>query len=278
MPVFCEAGIGNEVRNGLKSVECFAAGLYYLRPYPLFPVFVLLHVGGGDGVKEALGEGVGVAGGEAGGGDGVADDDGDGAGMEMVGVDWEELVGSNQGDGDERDLGLNGHIGATGEEWVGASVGGAAAFGEDDEGQAVFEGRDTTVEAGYGVACAGLIDRDLAGTVEIPADEGSLPEGLFGEDTELEGEFGEEDGGVVVAEVVGGVDGDLVLVELLFIDEPDGGEANEEEASGPDVGDEVLLAAGFVPKTADEGDAAEENGGDNYEGEKEEVGEPAEEG
>ena len=123
-----------------------------------------------------------------------------------------------------------------------------------------------------------MIDRDLTGSVEIPADEGSLPEGLFGEDSELEGELSEEDGGVVVAEVVGGVDGYLMLVELLFIDEPDGGEADEEETSSPDVGDEVLLAAGFVPKAADKGDAAEEDGGEDYEGEKEQVGEPAEEG
>ncbi len=130
---------------------------------------------------------------------------------------------------------------------MGSAVGGAASFGEEDEGQAVFEGLDAAVEAGYGVAGAGLVDGDLAGAVEVPADEGDLPKALFGEDAELEGEFGEEDGGVVVAEVVGGVDGGLVLVELLFIDEADGGEADEKQGASPDVGDEVLLAAGFVP-------------------------------
>ena len=92
---------------------------------------------------------------------------------------------------------------------------------------------DAAVEAGYGVAGAGLVDGDLAGAVEVPADEGDLPEGLLGEDAELEGELGEEDGGVVVAEVVGGVDGGLVLVELLFVDERDGGEADEEQDCGP---------------------------------------------
>jgi hypothetical protein len=161
---------------------------------------------------------------------------------------------------------------------MGVAIGGAASFGKDDEGQAVFEGGDAAVEAGYGVAGAGLVDWNLAGAVEVPADEGSLPEGLLGEDAELEGKFGEEDGRVVVAEVVGGVDGDVVLMELLFIDELDGGEADEKKASGPDVGDEVLLAAGFVPKAAYEGDAAEEDGGKGNEGEKEEVGEPTEEG
>ncbi len=70
---------------------------------------------------------------------------------------------------------------------------------------------------------------------------------MFGEDAELEGELGEEDGGVHVAEVVGGVNGYFVLVELLFVDELYGGEADEEEAAGPDVGYGVLLVARLVP-------------------------------
>ena len=213
----------------------------------LLPVLVVLHVRSGDGVEEALGESVGVAGGEAGGEDGVANDDGDGAGVEVVGVDGEKLVGSDECDGNEGDLSFDGHVGAAGEEGMGAAVGGAASFGKEDEGKAVFEGLDSAVEAGYGCAGAGLVDGDLAGAVEVPADEGDLPETLFGEDAELKGEFGEEDGGIEVAEMVGGVDGGFVLVKLLLIKEGDGGEADEEQGAGPDVGDEVLLATGFVP-------------------------------
>lgn len=162
----------------------------------------MLHVGGGDGVEEALGKRVSVACGEAGGGDRVADDDGDGAGMKVVGVDGEELVGSDECYGDEGNLGFDGHVGATGEEGVGAAVGGAAPFGEEDEGKAMFKGVDAAVEAGYGVAGARLVDGDLAGAVEIPADKGNFPKGLFGEDAELEGKFGKEDGSVEIAEVV----------------------------------------------------------------------------
>jgi hypothetical protein len=75
--------------------------------------------------------------------------------------------------------------------------------------------------------------------------------------------------------VVGGVDGGFVLVELLFVDESDGGETDEEQAASPDVRDEVLLAAGFVPEAAEEGDAAEEGCGERYEGKEDEVGKPA---
>ena len=67
--------------------------------------------------------------------------------------------------------------------------------------------RLATRERGLGV------DGDLAGAVEIPADERDLPEDLLGQNAELEGELGEEDGGVHVAEVVGGVDGGLVFVQ-----------------------------------------------------------------
>src|SRR5580704_5686679 len=126
---------------------------------------------------------------------------------------------------------------------MGATVVGSASFGKEDQREAVSEGLDSAVEAGYGVAGAGLINGDLAGAVEVPADKGDLPEALFGEDAELEGEFGEEDGSVVVAEVVGGVDGGFVLEELFFVDEGDGGEAEEEQAAGPEVSDEVLLVA-----------------------------------
>ena len=107
-----------------------------------------MHVGGGDGVVEALGEGVGVAGGEAGGGDGVADDDEERAGVQRVDVDGEELVGADESEGDERDLGLDGHVGAAGHHGLELTGGGAASFGEENEGQAGLEGGDAAVEAG----------------------------------------------------------------------------------------------------------------------------------
>ncbi len=153
---------------------------------------------------------------------------------------------------------------------------GAASFGEEDEREALFEGGDSAVEAGDEGAGTVGVDGDLAGVVEVPADEGDLPEGLLGEDAELEGKPGEEDRGVHVAEVVGGVDGGFVDVELFAADDFDGREADEQEGSGPEAGDEVLLAAGFVPEAAEEGDAAEEAGCEADERDDKEIGEPTE--
>ena len=65
-------------------------------------------------------------------------------------------------------------------------------------------------------------------------------------------------------------------MELFATDELDGGEADEEEGAGPGVGDGVLLAAGFVPEAAEEGDAAEAGSGEADEGDQKEIRQPAE--
>ena len=144
----------------------------------------------------------------------------------MVGVDGEQFIGADQRERDERDSGFDGHESAAGEEGLGASVGGATSFGEDDKREAMFEGVDSSAKAGDSGAGTGLIDRDLAGAVEVPADERNLPQALFGDDAELEGKFGEEDRGVVVAEVVGGVDRDRVKAKLFGSDDGDGRQAD----------------------------------------------------
>ena len=105
------------------------------------------------------------------------------------------------------------------------AVGGAAAFGEDDERQAGLQRFDAAEQAGDGGAGAGLSrwgpGRSGGGTSRR---RGSS-RGALGEDAELEGQLGEEDGRVHVAEVVGGVDGDVVEAELFGADEFDGREA-----------------------------------------------------
>src|ERR1700710_828335 len=97
-------------------------------------------------------------------------------------MNWEELVGSDQRERDERDASLDGHEGAAGEEGLGLAVGGATAFRKDHEGQAGLEGCDSAAETGARGSAAGLVYGHLTRAVEVPADEGNLPEPLFGED------------------------------------------------------------------------------------------------
>jgi hypothetical protein len=92
----------------------------------------------------------------------------------------------------------------------------------------------------------------------------------------LEGQSGEEDRRVHIAEVVGGVDSGFVLVEFLYSDDFDRGQADEKQRASPCTGYGVLLATGFVPEATEQRDAAEGDGGQTNERDKEEVGEPAE--
>jgi len=233
-------------------------------------------IGGGDGVVDLLGEGVGVASGEAGCGDGVADEDAQRARLQGVGVHRKELIGADERDGDDGDLGAESHPCGAGLHIVEMTVGSAATFGEEHEREAGFERGDSAEKAGDGAAGVGGIDRDLAGVVEIPADEGNLPERLLGEDAELEGELGEEHRRIHIAEVVGDVDGGGMVAEFIGALDGDSGDGDPEDGACPGAGDDVLAAARGVPKTDDERDAAEGGGGQADEWEENDCGEQAE--
>ena len=87
------------------------------------------------------------------------------------------------------------------------AVRGAASLGEDEDAEALAEGFDGGAQGGDGGAGVLGVDGNLTAAIEIPADEGEGPELFFGEDAKLEGEAGEDDGGIHVGGVVGGVDG-----------------------------------------------------------------------
>ncbi len=82
------------------------------------------------------------------------------------------------------------------------AVGRARALGEDEERQAGLERGDSAEQPGDGGARAAGVDGDLAGALEVPADEGDLPEALLGQDAELEGKLGEEDGRIHVTQMI----------------------------------------------------------------------------
>ena len=128
--------------------------------------------------------------------------------------------------------------------------------GKTTEGEAGVEGSGSAEQAGDGGAGAAGVDGDLAGAVEIPADEwDQLPvEPCLGEDAELEGKAGEEGWRVHVTEVVGGVYGGLAGVAGFSMPRTvDAGEGEAQAWCGPRPGaTAMLLGAGGVPKAADE--------------------------
>jgi hypothetical protein len=207
----------------------------------------VLGVRGRDGLVESLGKGICVSGIEAGSRNRIAYYDEDGPGVKRVNVDRKELVGADESQGDQRNLGLDGHVGAAGHHRLELARGRATTFRKEDKWETLFESGDSTVQAGDEGAGALGVYGHLARTIEIPADEGDLPERLLGEDAELKRELGKEDGSVHIAEMVGGVDSGFVLVKLLTTHDFNRGDADEEQGACPQMSDGVLLAAGLVP-------------------------------
>ena len=77
---------------------------------------------------------------EAGGGDGVADDELEWGGADDVGIHRQSLKGSDDGDGDDGDLGFDGGVKSSAEKGLEVALGAAAAFGKDDKGHSFFYG------------------------------------------------------------------------------------------------------------------------------------------
>src|ERR1700679_2680882 len=134
---------------------------------------MVVHVGGRDRLVKALGEDVGIASGEAGSGYGVTNNDEQRTRMEGVDVDGKQLVRTDQGQGDQWDLGLDGHVGAPGHHGLKLAGRGTASLGKENQRKTRLQGRDAAVKTGNQGAGALGINRDLTGAVEVPADEGN---------------------------------------------------------------------------------------------------------
>ena len=188
--------------------------------------------------------------------------------VEVPGMHGEQVADADEGDGNKRHLASDGEEGGSVEEILEIAIGGATAFGEDEDAEAVAEGLDAGGEAGQGGAGVGGVNGDLARAVEIPADEGEGPQLFFCQDAELEGKAGEDDRRIHVRGVVGGEDGgfggDVFEADHLKLC------AGEKDAGvGPDVGDAVLEAARFVEERGEQRKTAEDGGGeDEWRGQK----------
>ena len=91
----------------------------------------------------------------------------------------------------------------------------ASTFGKDDQGHTGFDGLRGGRERAHGVAGVGAVDGDLAGALEMPADERQTEELDLGEDPELEGQADIKHWDVQGRGVIGGVDGGLGEVDAV---------------------------------------------------------------
>jgi hypothetical protein len=141
-----------------ETIKVFAAHAKSLGPRMAFERFYVqgwdscdllrsvLQVGSGDGVVEPLGKSVGVSRRKAGSRDRIADNDQEGAGMQRINVDGQELIGPDQGEGNQRHLGLDGHIGAARHHSLKLAIGGTTALRKEHKRKAVFKSNDAAVK------------------------------------------------------------------------------------------------------------------------------------
>ncbi len=94
------------------------------------------------------------------------------------GVDGQELIGADESHRDQRRLRANGEKRGSLEKGLELSVWGAAAFRKDEERHPRAQGTQRPVKPAGPL----LIDRNLAGAVEMPADERPFPQTLLGQD------------------------------------------------------------------------------------------------
>ena len=142
-----------------------------------------------------------------------AGDDGDGGGLEAAGAVGEGFVGSEDAHGEDGDFCFgDDEPGA----WLAAleiAIGGAGAFGEDDDAFPFFEETDDGFESGE--ACAVLVDGDDVEFGEEPACEGVGVEGFAGEVVDGVVEGSADEGRVEVADVIGADEGGAVFDEVF---------------------------------------------------------------
>ncbi len=212
------------------------------------------------GLADTLGESFHVAGDEAGGGDWLAYDQAERSWLDDIGIHRQGLVGSDDDQGDDGDLGLDGCVEGSAEEGLEVTIGAASTFGEDDERHSGFyrlRGGGERSQRGAGV---GSVDGDLAGEAEMPSEKGQAEEFELGEDAELERERDVEHWNIEGRAVVGGVDGRLREVEAVESVDGEGGGTGVQDEPGPETGKAVLDASGAVQERAEEGEGSEDDG------------------
>src|ERR1035441_88267 len=100
----------------------------------------------------------------------------------MAGVDGEQLIDTDECDRDNRHLGTYGEKGGSIKEGLRLPVRGTCALREDENRHPCAQSLDSRGEAGERGAGISCVNGNLAGMVEVPADEGDLPKLSLGQD------------------------------------------------------------------------------------------------
>ena len=199
---------------------------------------------------------------------------GDLARIEVPGVHGQQVVNSAQGNGDDRHLGANGEKGRSGQKRLHVSVGCARAFWKDKQRHARPQSADAGPEARNRRIGTDCVYRDLAGTVEVPADERHGPQLLFGQDPKLKRKGRENDRRIHIGRMVGGIDGNRVPAKILLAANRQRGPRDANTPTGPDLRQAVLQASTLVPEGSKQGQTSADSGVQKEEWSLQDIGAP----
>ena len=215
-----------------------------------------------DGGFDSCRHFIGVAEGKAGGGNELADSHFEGLALDVVGVHGQEVEGVHERNGHDIGLRFDGEEKSAGEKRLNDAIGGAATLGKNDEwcsaAQAAESGLDGADRSGWIL----LVDTDLPGAFEVPADERVGKQFTFENNAELEREVDVKDRNIQGGGVGDGVDAGLGVVKSMGCgaSDFDGRQDRLHDQPRPEASEFMLQAATAIEQGAGEGDAAEEDG------------------
>jgi hypothetical protein len=120
----------------------------------------------------------------------------DGAGAQRHRAARHGAARPDDGDGNQRQAGLQREPEAALLERLERAVARARAFGEEEGRDAAAEEPRRALQAGDGLGRRAAVDGDVAGAPEVPAEEGNQEDLALGRDAQLRGQVAEHDGDV----------------------------------------------------------------------------------
>ena len=161
----------------------------------------------------------------------------------MVGIHGQQFVGADQRDRNDIHLRLDGQKESSLQKRLNLSIRSAAALGENHQRHACLQTLHCRADTGNRFRGLLLINADLPGSSQVPADDGILQQLLLKSDPKLEWQVNVEHGDVERGTVTHGVDVGPGSVDLLQPGDRYRREDGLHDQPGPDMGKVVLDAA-----------------------------------
>lgn len=167
--------------------------------------------------------------------------------LDVVSVHGQQFVGSDQRDGNDVGLGFDSEKKGSGHQGFDFAVWRATTFRKNDERHAASQTLHGGSNLAHGSGRLLLIHADLAGALEMPADDGIRQQFALEQNPELKWKVGVKNRNIERRGMIDRVDVRLCSIDLLQADHLHGGEDRLHDEFRPDAR-EIVQDALFVAK------------------------------